>query len=228
MSDIGHVIQEIGFGDIVVEVNICDASVNSHALRRKAYNNSVRIHRFMNEEMNCLKWIALGDSMNNDPPADEKRCILEKAQTCIEAFDHVKKAHRENRLEALNSLTDFLNSTQSLLTSLWTLRLPKEKNLFHYIVFSEQKCSRFLPTTDDYILIMHYMAIKQSLNKDRGKHQHICTKDKALTKYHLTTHFKTAVTAVTKQMCGMPPSSADSPQRRHHKAYGCRQNYCPR
>ncbi|CAM2107683.1 unnamed protein product [Caretta caretta] len=80
LGDIGSVIQESGFEDLLVEASIDGASVISHAVGAKAHNRGVRIQKPMKEAMNHLKWVALGDSMNNDVlPGDEKRRILEKA-----------------------------------------------------------------------------------------------------------------------------------------------------
>lgn len=57
--------------------------------------------------------------------------------------------------------------------------------------------------------VWHDMALEQSLNRDCGKHEHLATKDKALTKYYLTAHLKAAVTAMTKQMSGIQSSTSD-------------------
>ena len=45
MGDIGHIMQESGFEDVIVEANVYGASVVSHALPGKAYNRGVRTTR---------------------------------------------------------------------------------------------------------------------------------------------------------------------------------------
>ena len=51
MGDIGHIMQESGFEDVLVEADVYGASVVSHALRGKAYNCGVRIHKIMHKFM---------------------------------------------------------------------------------------------------------------------------------------------------------------------------------
>ena len=65
MGDIRHIMQESGFEDDLVEANVYGASVVSPALREKAYNRGVRIHKIMHESMSRLKWMALADSIKN-------------------------------------------------------------------------------------------------------------------------------------------------------------------
>ena len=55
MGDIGHIMQESGFEDVLVEANVYGASVVSHALRGKVYNRGARIHKIMHESMSRLK-----------------------------------------------------------------------------------------------------------------------------------------------------------------------------
>ena len=65
MGDIGHTMQESGFEDVLDEANVYGASVVSHALRGKAYNRGVRIHKIMHESLSRLKWMALAGSIKN-------------------------------------------------------------------------------------------------------------------------------------------------------------------
>ena len=55
MGDTGHIMQEDRFADVLVEANVYGASVVRHALRGKAYNRGVRIHKVMYESMSRLK-----------------------------------------------------------------------------------------------------------------------------------------------------------------------------
>ncbi|CAM2106614.1 unnamed protein product [Caretta caretta] len=80
--------------------------------------------------------------------------------------------------------------------------LEEKPVIYHALVDSEEAVC-----TDPSV--MHGMTWPSSNLSlaDCGKHQHLFTKDKALTNCYLTAHFKVAVTAVRKQMCGMQPSA---------------------
>ena len=58
MGDIGKVMEESGFEDIIVEGDLYGPSVVQVIMKGKAYNRGVRTHKIMNETMQRLKWKA--------------------------------------------------------------------------------------------------------------------------------------------------------------------------
>ena len=64
-------------------------------------------------------------------------------------------------------------------------------------------------TVQNHFLGWHDMVIEQTLNKECGKYQHLCTKEEALEKFYLTAHMKAAATAMVHTMSGMNKSGND-------------------
>ena len=58
MGDIGKVMEESGFEDIIVEGELYGPSVVQMIIKGKSYNRGVRTHKIMNEAMQRLKWKA--------------------------------------------------------------------------------------------------------------------------------------------------------------------------
>ena len=97
MGDTGHIMQEGRFEDVLVEANVYGASVVSHALHGKAHDRGVRIQKIMYESMR-LEWMALADSIkNSDLSQDKQDTILDKGRRCLEIFEDVKKAQRQQK-----------------------------------------------------------------------------------------------------------------------------------
>ena len=123
----------------------------SHALRVKAYNRGVRIHKIMHESMSRRKWMALADSIkNSDLSQDKQDKILDKGRRCLEIFEDVEKSHKDNRRIAQNAISEFINSIKSLqkLMDDFVLRGKACSDTF---VFWESYTSDFSQLLLDYI-----------------------------------------------------------------------------
>ena len=133
------------------------ASVVSHALRGKAYNRGVRIHKIMHKSMSRLKWMALADSIkNSDLSQDKQDTIIDKGRRFHENFEDVEKAHKDNRRIAQNVISEFINSTESL-----------QKLMDDFV--SRGKADTFVfwenYTSDFSQLLLDYIAAKQDDNR---------------------------------------------------------------
>lgn len=114
MGDIGRVMEENGFDDIVVEAKIYGPSVVNAILKDKAYNCGVCLHKLMNEAMNRLKWMALGDSFAEDAIAsDEREAIAEKASRCAELFGNLE-GQEDNKSDLQEALKEFITIAYAL------------------------------------------------------------------------------------------------------------------
>ena len=273
MGNIGSVMQESGFEDVLIEADIYGASVISHALKGKAYNRGVRIHKLMNEAMNRLKWIAFVDSGGLANLQEEaKQRIVEAAKRCDKVFSDIKAAHGDRREEANQAVSQFAECAQPL-HRLMEEYVEKGKRCSDTFTFWENYTADFSQLLLDFIGakrddkkeieletfaemtpldfqcghtnyarwgcmniaearhleedlpevynalshgqgavyrtarpfsgVWHDMGLEQSINKDCGKYQHLCTRQAALSKYYLTAHIKAAVKAKTQEMSGM-------------------------
>ena len=108
MGDIRHIMQESGFEDVLVEANVYGASVVNYALRGKAYNRGVRIHKIMHESMSRLKWMGLADSIKNSDLSQDKRTRFLIKGAGASRFLRMWKKHIKTTEELLRML--FQNS----------------------------------------------------------------------------------------------------------------------
>ena len=159
MEDIGHIMQECGFEDVLVEANVYGASVVSHALRGKAYNRGMRIHKIMHESMSRLKWMALADSIkNSDLSQDKQDTIFDKGRRYLEIFEDVDKANEDNRRIVQNAISEFINSIDSL-QKLMDDFVSRGKACSDTFVFWENY------TPDFSQLLVDYIAAKRDDNR---------------------------------------------------------------
>ena len=292
MGDIGHIMQESGFEDIVVESNVYGSAVTHNILHGKSYNRGVRLHKLMYECLQRLKWTAMGEWIAGEGREhlhlsdEDHKAIVSKAKKCLKLFDVTKEpACADELCDAVAQFTQASEPLQRLM-ELFEQHGRKCSNTFvfwdNYITdwvqllldyiaakrsddrereleaFAEmipldfacghQNYARWSiiavsegqllkdnhpeihdalsnghgsvhHTSKPFCAVWHDMGIEQSINKDCGKHRHICTKDDALNKYYLTAHYKACVTSSVKAMCGM---YEDSPSQ-HKEATISRQ-----
>ena len=160
MGDIGHIMESSGFEDILVEANVYGSSTVQHAMKGKAYNRGVRIHKLMNEAMNRLKWCALGDWAGSGqlPPA-EQTLILNQANICLKLFENLDKAHEEQREILQQEVAEFTRVAESL------------NNLMSTFVAPGKSCSDTFVFWENYVsdysqLLLDYIAAKRDDKKD--------------------------------------------------------------
>ena len=131
----------------------------SHALRGKAYNRGVRIHKIMHESMSRLKWMAVADFFkNSDQSQDKQDMILDKGRRCLEIFEDVEKAHKDNRRITQNAISEFINSIDSL------------QKLIADVVSVGKACSNTFVFWENYTsdfsqLLLDYIAAKRADNR---------------------------------------------------------------
>ena len=89
MGDIGRIMDESGFQDILVEANIFGTAVVERIMRGKSYNRGMRAHKLMNEALTRLKWSAMEMWVADRPNIitdEEKEVIAQEVNTCKAEF----------------------------------------------------------------------------------------------------------------------------------------------
>ena len=86
MGDIGHILEDSGFEDIIVEASIYGSSIVGHIMKGKSYNRGLRLHKLMNEALNRVKWLTLVKQLSQRDSGLEDKVlheIADSAKACL-------------------------------------------------------------------------------------------------------------------------------------------------
>ena len=96
MGDIGHIMQDSGFEDALIEAEIFGPAVTSQILRGKSYNRGVRCHKIMQIVCFYLKWNACLDWAPLELTDEEKVKIEIEADNVLDKFENILKKENSN------------------------------------------------------------------------------------------------------------------------------------